>query len=79
MLTEFDQSTLANMTAALDSVCKRIPTDKDSHDLRKRVADGIIACANSGKRTYVDFQTAGEKTLQQALKPMKISWLPWKR
>jgi hypothetical protein len=25
MLIEFDQTTIANMTAALDSVCKRIP------------------------------------------------------
>ena len=29
MLTEFDQNTIANMTAALEYVCKRIPADKD--------------------------------------------------
>jgi hypothetical protein len=27
--------------AALDYVCKQIPTEKDSHDIRERVADGI--------------------------------------
>jgi len=27
MLTEFDQSTIANMTAALDFVCKKIAAD----------------------------------------------------
>ena len=37
MLTEFDQTTIANMTAALDFVCKKIPADKDSNELRKRV------------------------------------------
>jgi len=30
MLIEFDQTTIANMTAALDSVCKRIPPHKDA-------------------------------------------------
>ena len=67
------------MTAALDYVCKRIPTEKDSHDLRKRIGDAIIVCANSGQRTYIDFQIAGETTLRQALKPTTGSWLPWKR
>ena len=44
MLTEFDQNTIANMTAALEYVCKRIPTDKDGHEIRKRIADAMIAC-----------------------------------
>jgi hypothetical protein len=39
MLTEFDQTTIANMTAALDFVCKKIPADKDTDELRKRVAE----------------------------------------
>ena len=29
MLIEFDQNTIANMTAALDYVCKKIPADRD--------------------------------------------------
>jgi hypothetical protein len=79
VLVDFDQSALANMTAAPDYVCKRIPSDSDSRGLRKRIGDAIIACANSGKQTYVDFQMVGEKTLSQALKPTKAGWLPWKR
>ena len=43
MLTEFDQSPIANMTAALDYVCKKIPTEKDSAHLRKQIADEITA------------------------------------
>jgi hypothetical protein len=27
MLTEFNQTTIANMTAALDFVCKKLPAD----------------------------------------------------
>jgi len=51
MLTEFDQSTIANMTAALDFVCKKIPTERDGTQLRKQIADEIIRCARSGRRT----------------------------
>jgi len=77
MLIDFDQNTLANMTAALDTVCKRIPADKDSHDLRRRIGDEIIACAHSGRRNYVDFETAGQKILKDALKPQKRGWFGW--
>ena len=59
MLTEFDQNTIANMTAALDYVCKKIPADKDSTELRKRIADELIQCARSGKRSVIDLQNAG--------------------
>ena len=79
MLTEFDQSTLANMTAALDYVCKKIPADKDSHEVRKRIADAIIARANTGRRTYVDFETAAQRTLRDALKPPRVGWFRWMR
>jgi len=78
MLTEFDQS-MANLTAALDTVCKRIPVDQDSYALRKRIGDEIIACAHSGRRTYVDFETAGQKFLKAALKPQKRGWFSWMR
>jgi hypothetical protein len=79
MLIDFDQNTLANMTAALDAVCKNIPENKDSHALRKRIGDGIIACASSGKRTYVDFETVGRQILKDALKPQKRGWFSWMR
>ena len=38
MLTEFDQNTIAYMTAALDYVCKKIPADKDDGEMRKRIS-----------------------------------------
>jgi hypothetical protein len=79
MLTEFDQSTLANMTAALDAVCKKIPEHKDTHALRKRIGDEIIATAHSGRRTYADFKAAGLKILKEALKPQKRGWFRWMR
>ena len=86
MLTEFDQNTMANMTAALEYVCKKIPIDRDNHETRKRIADAMVASANSGNRTYVDFQNAGMKALDQITQPagfdfFGLRWLasvPWR-
>jgi hypothetical protein len=75
MLTEFDQNTIANMTAALEYVCKRIPLDKDSPDLRKQIGTAMIQCANRGLRTFIDFQNAGTNVLTEALRPPKFNWL----
>ena len=86
MLTEFDQNTMANMTAALESVCRKIPANKDSHEIRKRIADAMVGCAKSGNRTYIDFQNAGLKALDQICQPagfdfFGLRWLasmPWR-
>jgi hypothetical protein len=79
MLIEFDQSTLANMTAALDFLCKKIPADKETPEARKQIADELIACAKMGKRTYVDFQDAGEKRLAKIIRPQRSRWSAWLR
>lgn len=74
MLIAFDQNTIANMTAALEYVCKRIPPEKDSHDLRKRIGDAMVECANDGRRTFIDFQNSGMSALDEALRPPKFTW-----
>src|SRR5271163_2228902 len=48
MSIEFDQTTIANMTAALEQVCNRFPPESDTHKNRKRIADAMIAYARSG-------------------------------
>jgi hypothetical protein len=75
MLIELDQNTLANMTAALESVCRRLAAEQDTSDARKRIADAIVACAKSGRRNYVDFEAAGAKTLTEIMQPNHFSWL----
>jgi hypothetical protein len=52
------------MTAALEYVCKKIPAERDTHELRKRIADVMIACANDGTRTFIDLQNAGLKAME---------------
>lgn len=75
MLIEFDQNIVANMTAALEYVCKKIPAEKDTHELRRQLGDAMIRSANSGRHTYVDLQDAGLKALDGILRPPKPSWL----
>jgi hypothetical protein len=77
MLTEFDQTTIANMTAALDFVCKKIPADKDTDELRKRVADELIRCARTGRRSLLDLQQDGMKVMEQTVKPARSKWFRW--
>jgi hypothetical protein len=79
MLSDFDQSTIANMTAALDFVCKKISADRDSNELRKRIADELIQCARMGRHTLIDLKQAGLKILEEAAKPTKSNWLGWWR
>jgi hypothetical protein len=65
MLGEFDQTTMANMTAALEHACDKLPPGKDTHENRKRIADAMIAYARSGSRTLSDFESLGSKTLEE--------------
>jgi len=65
MLVEFDQSTLAYMTAALEQVCRKIPPEKDTNELRKRIADAMIASARAYRRSHMDFQEAGMTVLKE--------------
>ena len=74
MLIEFDQNTIANMTAALDYVCKKLPANKDNHECRKRIADAMMACAHSGRITFLDFQNAGMEVLQKIVRPPRFNW-----
>lgn len=77
MLIEFDQNTLANMTAALESVCRKLPPDKDSSEARKQIADAMVACAKAGRRSYADFESAGAEALRQLARPDRSKWLSW--
>ena len=79
MLLELDQSTLAYMTAALEDVCKRIPPEQDSDQLRRQIADAMVASAKAYRRTFSDFEEAGMKVLDAALPPRGLGWFRgWK-
>jgi hypothetical protein len=67
MLSEFDQGTIANITAALDLVRRKIPAGKDTNELRKQIADEIIGCARDGKHALSDLQKAGMSVLAETV------------
>ncbi|MBI5320797.1 hypothetical protein [Bradyrhizobium sp.] len=59
-MLEFDSSTLANMTAALDHGCKMLSGDVDTAGNRKRIGDAIIAAARSYKRSLPQLNEVAE-------------------
>lgn len=79
MITEFDQNTIANMTAALDYVRKKIPAERDSADLRKRIGNEIINCARSGKRNVLELKQAGLGVLHAETKAKRGNWFGFRR
>lgn len=58
----FDARTLACMNAALDRVCEHTPLG-EQHEVRERVAQGIIRCAKSGRTTLEALIEAGERAV----------------
>ncbi|HXI07658.1 MAG: hypothetical protein ACRC1G_21035 [Bradyrhizobium sp.] len=60
-MLEFDSSTLANMTAALDHGCKMLAGDIDTSENRKRIGDAIVGAAKSRKRTLVQLIEVAEQ------------------
>jgi len=79
MILSLDQSTVANMTAALEYVCKQIPPESDSHETRKAIADAMLASANAGTRALIQFQEIGIAKLEEIARPKKRVWWRWWR
>ena len=74
-LLEFDETTLANMTAALGYVCRKLPPDRDHPAIRKYIADQIIATATGGQVDLGDLTNVGLKVVNRYLFPPGRSWL----
>ena len=59
-MLEFDSSTLANMTAALDHGCKMLPAQFDSAENRKRLGNALVAAARAHKRSLPQLTEVAE-------------------
>ncbi len=66
-MLEFDNSTLANMTAALDHGCKMLSDDLGTASHRKRIADAIIAAARSYQRSLPQLIEVAEREVDRIL------------
>lgn len=74
-LLKFDQTTLANMTAALEYVYRKLPRDRDNPPIRKCIAKQIIAAANKGQTALAELTNAGLKVVNAYLFPPERPWL----
>ncbi len=59
-MLEFDNTTLAKMTAALDWGCKCLSGALDTDENRKRIGAALVSAARSGKRSLEHFIEAAE-------------------
>jgi hypothetical protein len=66
-MLEFDSSTLANMTAALDHGCKMLQAQFDSAENRKRLGKAIVAAAGSYKRSLPQLIEVAEEEVAAIL------------
>ena len=73
-MLQFDQSTLANMTAALENACRKSPPDKDNPARRKYIADEILAAALNGQASHGDLVDVGLRAGNSRFPPGR-SWL----
>jgi hypothetical protein len=74
-ILSFDQSTLANMTAALEYVCRKLPPDRDNPAIRKYIAEEIVDACKKGKTALGDLNGVGLDVVNSYLFPPTRSWL----
>ena len=68
-MLQFDQSTLANMTAALEYVCRKLPPDRDNPAIRKHIAAEIVAACQKGQTSHEELASVGLKIVNSYLFP----------
>jgi predicted ATP-dependent serine protease len=73
MLLTLDQTTVANMTAVVEHVCRQIRPEKDSHVVRKAIADAMSAGANSGTRSLPQLREIGFAELKKIVQPKNVA------
>jgi hypothetical protein len=74
-ILDFDQSTLANMTAALEYVCRKLPCDRDNPAIRKYIAGALVETADQGMTSLGDLTATGLDIVNSYLFPPSRSWL----
>ena len=65
MMLEFDTSTLANLTAALDHGCKSLPPNFDTIENRKRLGDALVSAARSHRRSLPQLSEVAEDVVAE--------------
>ena len=74
-MLSLDQTILANMTAALEYACRKLPPERDNPAIRKHVAEAIIAVSMNNQATLGALTDAGLDVVNVFLFPPKRPWL----
>lgn len=74
-LLNFDQTTLANLTAALEYVCRKLPTNRDNPSVRKYIAGELVAAAKKGSTSVGEPTDIGLNVVNSYLFPPGRAWL----
>jgi hypothetical protein len=74
-ILKVNQTTPANITAALEYVCRKLPPDRDNPAIRKYIAEEIVAASNKGETTLGDLAGAGLMVVNGYLFPPERFWL----
>jgi hypothetical protein len=72
-MLHFDQTTLANMTAALEYVCRKLPPKQDTPAIRKHIAADLSGADKGANLAYLT--TVGLKVVNDSVFPPSRSWL----
>ena len=70
-MLEFESSTLANMTAALETGCKMLSGDFDTPENRKRIGDALIGAARLRKSSLLHLTEVAQ---EEAAAIIEGSW-----
>ena len=76
-MLEFNNTTLANMTAALDHGCKSLHGGLDKADNRKRIGDAITDAARAGKHSLAQLIEVAEQEVVAIRGPKPTGILSW--
>ena len=73
-MLKFDQNTIANMTAALEYVCMKVPPEINVPTLRNQIADAITAAAENKQVSLAQLKDAGLVVVNDLMFPPKKRW-----
>lgn len=74
-MQNFDESTLANMAAAIAYACGQLPPERDNPAVRQYVAEKILAAAKKGQTSRAALSGVGLEVVNSFLFPPSRAWL----
>ena len=74
-MPNFDETTLADMAAAIQYAYGKLPQERDNPAVRQYIAEEIIAAAKKGQTSRADLSDVGLALVNSYLFPPGRAWL----